>query len=124
MGFAECYIAPAALRNLPSNLTTDALTLSGWEYLRLHTIWEIAQTYGHILGTPQCPDIINDTATGGGQSSANAHVTFGIGVDPDSVTVDAILSIIAGGVMVLWDEEKRDEAKVVPYEFLVIPDVT
>ena len=63
-------------------------------------LW-IAQTYGHTLVTPQCPNIINETATGGGQSGANSNAAFSIGMGPGSVVVAAILSIIVGGVMVL-----------------------
>jgi len=63
-------------------------------------LW-IAQTYGHALVAPQCPDIVNVTSTGGGQNGANANAAFRIGVGPGSVTVVAILSIVAGGAMVL-----------------------
>ena len=61
-------------------------------------LW-IAQTYGHTLGTPQCPDIVNDTATGGGQNGANVNAAFRIGVDLSSVRVLAILSVFMGGML-------------------------
>ena len=62
-------------------------------------LW-IAQTYGYTLGTPQCPDIITETATGSGQNGANVNAAFRIGMGPGSVTAVVILSIVVGGMMV------------------------
>jgi len=63
-------------------------------------LW-IAQTYGHTLGTPQCPDVVNDTATGGGQSGANANAAFRISVGPGPVTAAAIASVVLSGMILL-----------------------
>ena len=63
-------------------------------------LW-VAQTYGNTLATPQCPDIINETSTGGSQNGANVNAAPRIGVGPGSVTVVVILSIVASGIMVL-----------------------
>jgi len=57
-------------------------------------LW-ITQTYGHTLGTPQCPNIVAENGQGGVNSGqGNVNAALGVGAGRVPATAVAILSII------------------------------
>ena len=61
-------------------------------------LW-VASTYGSILDTPECPEITSDVSSGGENASGSKNAAFRIGVNPVSVTVVAILSVVMSGMV-------------------------